>query len=90
MPAASAGDDCLELDCTRTLIDASISTSCGGAVFQFCGGSFTEAELAGIEQASQSHSDVRLLFNDSKVRLVGVHIERLDAGSVRIGGRVKS
>ena len=85
----NGADDCLELDCTpHQLTNGSISKSYAGTIFLFCCGSFTEAELATLKQSSQSRNDVRLLFPDSKVRLVGIQIERLDAGTVRIGGNV--
>ena len=87
----SGADDCLELDCTaHQLTGASISKSQGDTIFRFCCGSFTEAELATLERALQSHSDVRFLFPNSKVRLGGVHIQRLDVGTVQIGGHVVS
>ena len=77
------------LNCAaHEFVDAATTKGQGPKLFHFRCRTFADDEIAELERAARSRSDVCFFFPDAKLWLSDVRVERLDAGWVRIVGRV--
>ena len=79
----------VDLNCADyELRSVSMGHGRGGAVFRCIIRPVTDEVLSTLDAAARSNGSVRLLFAERPLRLERIEVERIEAGSVRISGRV--